>query len=50
METKQILKNFLSQNEEKGARIKELEEQLRHIEKDKIILREFKVCAEKFRA
>jgi hypothetical protein len=30
MEMKRILKNFLSQNEEKGVRIKESEEQLRH--------------------
>jgi predicted nuclease with TOPRIM domain len=45
----QNLKNFLHQNEEKDARIRELEEQLKHIKKDKGGLKEFKECVKKVR-
>jgi hypothetical protein len=43
------LKNLFHQNEEKDARIRELEEQLRHAKKDEGSLREFKACVEKVR-
>jgi hypothetical protein len=47
METYQTLNNFLCQNEEKNARIEELEEQLNYSKKEKASQREFKACAEK---
>jgi hypothetical protein len=43
------LKNLFCQNEEKDARIRELEEQLKHAKKDEGGLREFKACVEKVR-
>jgi hypothetical protein len=45
----QNIKNFLCQNEEKDARIRELEEQHKHAKKKKGGLKEFKACVEKFR-
>jgi hypothetical protein len=45
--TEKNLKNMFHQNEEKYARIRELEEQLRHAKKNEGGLKEFKSCVEK---